>query len=235
MLKRLFPAVIALMSCQSVHAQDPYKISSEIELGAIFTSGNTQDENIRLKGNISATKGSWKHNLSLDGFRSSKQKDLAAQRLYTVASSTYTFREDNFILSRAAHEDDRFSGFDGQSDISISYGQLLLRDRVGMSLNYTAGAGVRNTRSREEDFSEAIIRLATVFSWDLSDSALFVQNFSVEAGETSNISRSETSIQSDIMSNLSMKFTVKVKHQSDVPVERKKTDTESSVTLLLRF
>jgi len=235
MLKRFTLTAMLLLSSQFAAAQDSYTFSSQLELGAIFTTGNTEDENIRFKGSVSALKGNWKHDLSVDGFRSSKQRQLAAQRVYTIASSTYTFHEDNFILSRAAHEDDRFSGFDSQSDISVSYGQLLMRDRTGMSLNYTIGAGIRNSRSPEEDFREGIIRLATNYSWDISDNALFSQNFSLEAGESSNISRSETSIQSDIVENLSMKFTVKLKHQSDVPPEREKMDTESSVTLLLRF
>ena len=47
--------------------------------------------------------------------------------------------------------------------------------------------------------------------------------------------RSETSIQSDIMNNLSMKFAIKVKNQSEVPIGREKTDTEASVTTLLRL
>ena len=47
--------------------------------------------------------------------------------------------------------------------------------------------------------------------------------------------RSETSIQSDFMSNLSMKFAITVKNQSEVPIGRKKTDTEASVTPLLRL
>ncbi len=169
MLRKLSLSALVLLFCQAVTAQDPYKFSSQLELGAIFTSGNTEDENVKFKGSVSALKGNWEHNLSMDGFRSSKQKELAAQRLYTVASSTYTFSEDNFILSRAAHEDDRFSGFDSQSDISVSYGQLLLRNRVGMSLNYTVGAGVRNSRSPEENFSEGIVRLATNYSGDISD------------------------------------------------------------------
>jgi putative salt-induced outer membrane protein len=169
MLRKLSLAALVLLSCQAVTAQDPYKFSSQLELGAIFTSGNTEDENVKFKGSVSALKGNWEQNLSMDGFRSSKQKELAAQRLYTVASSTYTFSEDNFILSRAAHEDDRFSGFDSQSDISVSYGQLLLRNRVGMSLNYTVGAGVRNSRSPDEKFSEGIVRLATNYSWDISE------------------------------------------------------------------
>jgi putative salt-induced outer membrane protein len=34
---------------------------------------------------------------------------------------------------------------------------------------------------------------------------------------------------------MSMKFAIKLKHQSEVPLGRKKTDTEASVTLLLKL
>jgi putative salt-induced outer membrane protein YdiY len=67
------------------------------------------------------------------------------------------------------------------------------------------------------------------------DAQELLQNLSVEAGDESNITRSETSIQSDIMNNLSMKFAIKVKNQSEVPIGREKTDTEASVTTLLRL
>ena len=36
------------------------------------------------------------------------------------------------------------------------------------------------------------------------------------------------------MNNLSIKFAIKVKNQSELPIGREKTDTETSVTLLLR-
>ena len=115
---------------------------------------------------------------------------------------------------------------------------MLLRDVETMSLSYTVGAGMRSSRGSEngdDDFDEGLVRLAADYSWDLSETARFIQTLGVDAGERSTISRSETSIESDIVSNLSMKFTVKVRHQTEVPVHRKKTDTEASVTLLLRF
>ncbi len=225
----------SLLNNRTAYAQGSFDYSTEIELGAIFTSGNTEDENVKFRGSVSALRDAWEHELTIDAFRSSKDEVLAAQRVYTVASSTYSFREDNFILTRAAHDDDRFSGYDSQSDFSVSYGQMLLRQRENMTLNYTIGAGVRASRSEAEDFEEAIIRLGTNYTWNVSDNAMFAQTFSVEAGESTSIYRSETSVQSDIMENLSMKFTVKVKHQTEVPIGREKTDTETSVTLLLRL
>ncbi|MDP1929964.1 MAG: DUF481 domain-containing protein [Gammaproteobacteria bacterium] len=236
---RTFLATLLLLAtCATLPAQaqeTSNSMSTELELGAIFTSGNTKDENIKFKGTVAWLRGRWEYGFSLDGFRSSKDDELAAQRLYTVGSATYNMTPNTFILTRAAHEDDRFSGYDSQSDITVSFGQNLLPNSENMDWNYTIGAGMRTSRSPAEDFQEPILRLGTEFEWQVSDNALFMQKLSIEAGDESRISRSETSIQSDIMANLSMKFTVKVKHQSEVPIDRKKADTEASVTLLLRL
>jgi putative salt-induced outer membrane protein len=210
-------------------------ISSEIELGAIITSGNTEDENIKFKGIIDWKRDRWEYGFSLEGFRSSKNNVLAAQRVYAVAKATYDLDEMSFIETRAAHEDDRFSGYDSQSDVTVSYGHTLLSDIEHLDWEYTIGAGARTSRSDTGDFQEAIIRAATELRWNISDNALFTQKLSIESGDQSSVSRSESSIQSDIMDNLSMKFSFKVKHQSEVPTGREKTDTETSVTLLLRL
>ncbi|MEX0739451.1 MAG: DUF481 domain-containing protein [Pseudohongiella sp.] len=227
----------AVSASMQLSAQD-WDLATELELGAIFTSGNTNDENIRFRGRFDAIRDDWSYRFSMDGFRSSTDDELAAQRLYTVGSATYNFDPDNFVQGRVAHDDDRFSGYDSQTDASLSYGQVILRDIDNMSLSYTVGAGVRSTRSSEigaDDFVEGIIRVSTDYSWDISDSARFIQILSVEAGEESSIGRSESGIETDIMENLSMKFTVNVKHQTEVPLGREKTDTEASITLLLRF
>lgn len=224
---------LTLIAASAATAQND--ISSEVELGAIFTSGNTEDENIKFKGLIDWKRDTWTYGFSLEGFRSSKNDVLAAQRVYAVAKATFDLSDESFIESRLAHEDDRFSGYDSQSDFTISYGHTLLADVENLDWEYTVGAGTRVSRTDTEDFQEAIFRAATALRWNISDNALFSQTFSVESGDQSSIGRSESSIQSDIMENLSMKFTFKVKHQTEVPVGREKTDTETSVTLLLRL
>lgn len=239
-LKRSLGMMVLLTAVSistQLSAQD-WDLATELELGAIFTSGNTDDENIRFRGRFDAIREDWAYRFSMDGFRSSSDDELSAQRLYTVGSATYSFDADNFVQGRVAHEDDRFSGYDSQTDASVSYGQVVLRDIENMSLRYTVGAGVRVSRATDEtedDFEEAIVRLSTDYSWDISDSARFIQTLGLDAGERSSIGRSESSIETDIMENLSMKFTVNVKHQTEVPEDREKTDTEASITLLLRF
>src|SRR5690606_21381952 len=130
---------LTLLLSQIASAQSAFEYTRELELGAIFTSGNTEDQNIKFQGRFKALRDAWEHAFSIDGFRSSKDDELAAQRLYSVASTTYTFTEDNFVLTRLAHEDDRFSGYDGQTDFSVNYGQRLLRGRETMAFSYTIG------------------------------------------------------------------------------------------------
>jgi len=215
--------------------QEENSLTTQIELGAIFTSGNTEDENVKYKVVVDWDKGIWDYRFSSDGFRSSKDSILAAQRVYHVARAQYTINEDSYILGRVAYEDDRFSGFDSQSDISLSYGRNLLLNVPNMTLAVDAGAGMRRSVTDLDTSDEAIVRFEGNYGWNLSETALFTQDFSVESGSDSSIYRSETAIQTDIRANLSLKFSVKVKHQTEVPLFREKTDTESAVTLVLKF
>lgn len=236
-----FMALASVATASTALAQDPepdpdaWDFSSQVELGAVFTSGNTHDQNMRMRSRVDAEREAWRHRFSFDGFRSSKRNELAAERFYTVFSTTYNFDDNNFIQGRGAHERDRFSGFDFQSDVSVSYGQMWLRNVDNMSWDYTVGAGVRNSNSPAEDFNEAIIRLSTEYTWDVSDNARFIQELSVDAGDRITVSRSTTGVESDVLSNLSMKFTVQVRHQSLVQSHRKKHDAEASITLLVRL
>lgn len=220
-------------------AQEESSVSTQLELGAIFTSGNTEDQNVKYNVTLDWDRGNWDYRFSSDGFRSSKEDELAAQRLYHVVSADHTFNADSFIKTRLAYEDDRFSGFESQSDFTVNYGRNLLQSKDNMTLALNFGAGVRRSEIETEDGSEAeneaIVRFEGNYGWNLSETANFLQDFSVESGSNSSIYRLESAIQTDIMDNLSLKFSVKVKHQTDVPISRENTDTETTITLVLNF
>jgi putative salt-induced outer membrane protein len=224
----------ALLSSQSF-AQRENGVNSQLELGIITTTGNTEDESIKVKGRVELVKDAWDYAWSVDAFRSSRQDQLTAQRFYTVGSADYQLSEVSFVQGRLAYEDDRFSGYDSQTDASINYGRTLLTNTGNMSLDVTAGVGVRRSLSEEEDFDEAIFRLAGDYKWDISETALFNQILSAEAGNETSIYRLESSIETNILENLSLKFTFNVKHQTEVPVGRENTDTATSVTLVMNF
>ena len=219
----------------SASAQEESGLATQVEFGAIFTSGNTENENIKYKITLDWVQNDWDYKFISDGFRSSQDGISNAQRVYHNASANYTINEVSYVQGRVAYENDKFSGFDNQSDVTVSYGRNLLRNRDNMTLDVTAGVGARRSVIEGDADTEGLVRLSANYLWNLSESADFIQDFSVYAGSNSSIYRTETGIQTDILENLSLKFTVKVKHQTDVPVDRENTDTETAITLVLNF
>ena len=228
----------SLLMVFSLHtsAQEESSVATQLELGAIFTSGNTENENIKYEVTVDWNQSeNWKYQFTSDGFRSSQDGVSNAQRLYHTASGNHTINPNSYLQGRIAYENDKFSGFESQSDITVSYGRNMLQSRVNMILGLTGGIGIRRSETEFETQSVIIARLAANYGWNVSESADFIQDFSIEAGSDSNIYRSETGIQTDIRENLSLKFSVKVKHQTEVPLNREKTDTETAITLVLNF
>lgn len=235
--KRVFVILLWMISSQVVAQQTApvNEITTELELGAIFTSGNTEDENILYSADVDWLRGDWEYEFQSAGFRSSKDDELAAQILAHEASAQYNINETNYWKGRVAYEDDRFSGFDYQADATISYGHTFLQNLSNMTLSTEAGVGYRQSETADDKFTEGIIRLVAEYQWDLSENANFFQNLSAEIGEEATIYRSETGIESSIMENLSLQFAVNVKHTTEVPPEREKTDTRTAISLIWTF
>ncbi len=227
-------ATLSLMALPAA-AQQATDVVTELEFGAIVTSGNSKDQNIKFKGTVDWDRGDWIYGFSSDGFRSSKNSELNAQRLYHVGRIGYTINDFSFVNARVSYEDDRFSGFDNQSDFSVNYGRNLLRSSSTMTLAVNFGLGMRRSEQNGLASDEAIGRLEGNYVWNLSETASFTQDFSLDSGSDSSIVRSESGIQSQIMDNLSLRFSVKLKHQTEVPFGRAKTDTETAATLVLSF
>ena len=216
-------------------AQEGNGITREIEMGGLFTSGNTEGQSLNFGGAINIDRGRWDYNFALDALYSSSESEVKGQRWYTVASANYEITEDSFFQTRFSHEDDRFSGYDSQSDLTANYGGLFLQNLPDMGLSLNAGLGIRWSRLDNSDFDEPILRFAGDFDWYVSESAVCSQELSTESGTDSNIYRSETSIETQILENLSLRFSLNIKHQTEVPHGREETDTETAITFIMNF
>ena len=236
MYKLFFAAIlVACLGNSAVFAQQQNGINSEVQLGAVFTTGNTDNENINFRGEVDWRRNAWEYGFLLDAFTATQENVRTADRMYYVADAEYDLNENSFVLTRLAHEVDEFSGYESQSDLSVSYGRNLLTSVENMELTLNAGVGARTSRTEEGDFDEGIIRLAGDYAWEISPSATFGQVLSTEAGDKTSIFRSETSIETTILDNLSLRFSFNIKHQTDVPAGREKTDTKTAITFVMNF
>lgn len=234
LIKRI-PLILPILVCGQVAAQQTNDVLTEIELGGVFTSGNTEEQNVRYGVTVDWLRETWEYQFTSDGLRNSRDGDTTAQKLYHVARGRRELSETSYFALRGSYEDDRFSGFDYQADFTASYGRSWLTNRDNMSLDTDIGPGYRKSESDEGSTNELIIRLAGEYEWAISDTASFYQNLALEFGEDSNIYRSETGIQSEVMENISLRVSFNIKRQTEVPFGKEKTDTETAITLVWTF
>ena len=233
MMKRVSTLILLGLSMMA-HGSEESFWGAEVELGAVFTSGNTNEKNVKFRGEVEYDGDRYKHAVHLDALNSSKDKVRTAQKTYLYYQVDYKL-EKGSVFGRVAHEVDKFSGFDYQTDITGGYSRLLM-EKSTMSLTGDVGLGYRRSELENgESEDEGIVRLAAKYIWQLSENATFEQSLSTEIGNESTISRSETSLSANIAGNLAMKLAVNIKNNSDAPAGMEKTDTESSVTLVYKF
>lgn len=234
-------ALIALVSLSAFADGDdsgaakPHRAwQSSVELGAVTSTGNTEQQSIKFRADVLHDGPRFKHTFHLDTFRQTQNSVVSADKFYTSYQADYKFDDRNAMFGRVSYEDDRFSGYDYQTDVTVGYSRvMLLRDN--MELDGDIGGGERHSRlSTGMTDNEAVVRTALKYMWQISETARFNQLISMEIASNT-ITRSETSVQATLVGSLALKLAVNVKHQSDVPVGIKKTDTETSVTLVYNF
>ncbi len=172
----LLTAIGLILVSQGTFAAD---WNRQVELGAVFLSGNTEEDTIKFRGDFVRDSTGWKHHADIDYLRSNRDSELSAQKLYTSLKSDYKLAGDQFAFGRVSYEDDRFSGFDYQTDIVVGYGRTLLQTREQMKLDLEIGPGFRYSRTDIGDsVSEGILRMSAAFNWQVSDNAEFEQKLS---------------------------------------------------------
>lgn len=209
--------------------------TNEVEFGLVATSGNTDEQTIKLRADSVVEREQTRHAVHFDALSSAKDDETTAERYYLTYQGDYKLDERQSVFGRVAYNDDKFSGFKYQADVTAGYSRLIF-DNATMSLTGDAGAGMRFSELDDGTTNEEpIVRLAGAYKWAVSENATFQQRLNTEIGSDSTISRSETSLKANINSSLAMKLALNIKHNSDAPGGQKDTDTETSVTLVYGF
>ncbi|MCW8933597.1 MAG: DUF481 domain-containing protein [Gammaproteobacteria bacterium] len=205
------------------------------ELGFVMTSGNTETETLNAKANVSTDRTQWRHKAEITALKSSDDISTTAEKYTLMGKSDYKLEGKNFLFGVITYDDDKFSGYDYRATEAIGYGRRVIEE-TDMTLDLEVGPGARQSKldSGETD-SEGILRAAATFDWTISKTSKFSEALTVEAGEDVTVTKSVTSLASQIEGNLSMKITFTYKNTSEVPVGVEETDTETAITLVYNF
>ena len=227
----------AMLVAGNVYAEEAPKSlwKASAELGFVTTSGNTETETLNAKASASTDREQWRHKGEVTALKSSDAVNTTAEKYTLMVQSDYKLEGKNFLFGVVTYDDDKFSGYDYRVTEAIGYGRRVIEE-TDMTLDLEIGPGARQSKldSGETD-SEGLIRAAAIYNWTISKTSKFGEALTVEAGEDVTVTKSVTSLSSQIEGNLSMKITFTYKNTSEVPVGVEETDTETAITLVYNF
>lgn len=232
-----FSSLIPVLACTSVVAgplpEGDWKSSAE--LGLVATGGNTETTSIQARATVSLDTGTWLHSLTADALNTSDESGTTTERYFAGLKSEYKLSEKGFLYVKVDYEDDRFAGFDYRLSESLGFGRTFIENDTWL-LKAEVGPGARQTRYNDNSSdSELTLHTAGSLGWQLSESSRFTQDLSIDLGSDNTVSEAVSAITSNIAGNLAMKASFRIKHNSEVPADTKKTDTQLAMTLVYTF
>jgi len=233
---RLALVSVVLLGAGSLQAQDAERAyDASVSLGYVGTTGNTETTTFNTEVLFTLRQVRWTHNMKLQGLAVQENEVTRAERYYLENKSDFALDEDQYLYGKGSYNDDRFSGFDYQATVSAGYGRYLLR-RDTLDLQGFVGAGYReNSVTNGDSEGEGIVSVGENFNWRISDNAKLVQSFISDIGEELTVSRFEVGLESNIIDRIATKIAFQWRNTSEVPVGNKKTDTQTSVSLVYSF
>ena len=206
------------------------------ELGFVSSTGNTETETLNAKAKISTDRKDWRHKAEAAALNSSDATTRTAQKFTLLGKSDYKLEGDkNFLFGRISYENEKFSGYDYRVTEVLGYGRRVIED-ADMTLDLEVGPGARQSKLDNGDTeSESLLFAAANLGWVISPTSTFGEELTVEASEDVTVTKSVTSLTSQVNGSLSMKVTFTYKNTSEVPVGVEETDTETAITLVYNF
>jgi putative salt-induced outer membrane protein YdiY len=244
-----YPILMAALAATtlSVQAAEQPKLgwNTSAELGAITTSGNTKGTSVSGKIDAKQELAQWSNEYVVSAFFKEDEKndsngnrfsEKSAERYFASGKAGYKLDTDHAkLFVFGSHTEDDFGAYTQYSIISAGYGDRLYQGE-GISIDAEIGPGYY-TGKTAGDLTEkgALVRTAGSLDWVISDSATFRQLLSLEASSDNKRTQSETSVSARINGSMQMKAAFTVQHDSEVPVNKKNTDTQTSLTLVYSF
>ena len=203
-----------------------------VELGFVKTGGNTQTQTLNTKAKVIHDDAVWHTQMQGSALKSSGQGTSTGEKYTASLQQDWKFSKRNYVFGRVSFESDRWANIRARYQESLGYGRIFSDDAV-LKWTLDMGVGLRQTQWVASPKSQdTTVRIFTDAHWTVNDHVQLSQVLGTEGGKLGFVSRSETSLQQKMSSELSSKITFAVDHTSKVAVGIQKVNTELSVTLV---
>lgn len=226
---------IAPLSLFAEDAEEQSPWAGKATLGYLATSGNTENSTLNTGFEVGYTSGKWAHLLQAAAISASENEVTTAEAYDLGWKSERKITDHDFLFGRLQWRKDNFGAFDTQFSQSVGYGRRLI-DNDKHKLNAELGVGARQSELQfggKED--ETIFTAGLYYKWQLSETAEFRQDLTVEAGDENTYAESVTALSAKLLGELALVASYTIKNNSDVPPLTEKTDTYTALSLEYSF
>ncbi|MCP4414790.1 MAG: DUF481 domain-containing protein [Gammaproteobacteria bacterium] len=249
MKKLLISLLYTSILCSSILAEEATATDAaeesnwkgNVEFGYVSSTGNTETTNINGKLHLEAEYNDWTQKLDLGAFSTSDANETTAKRYKIEYQGNKKLTDISYLFVNSSYEEDQFSGFQYRSTLTAGYGRTMY-NKNKMTLDAEIGAGIRQSKTDEDLITglsdkenEGVARFALKYLWQIEENKSLTSNISVEAGEETTISIFDISFVTMVAGDLSLKVSYLARHTSEVPVDKEKLDTVTSINLLYAF
>lgn len=231
------PLVLFGAGVQAQEEEGERSYEASISLGYVGTTGNTESQTFETLMKYSLQQNRWTHGLQFQALYTEQEEETSGERYFLEGKSDYEFEEDHYAFLKASYTDDRFTGYDYQATASVGYGHYFY-NRSDLKLEGYTGLGYRWNAYRDhlvEDEGEVIFTVGETLEWNFSDNSKLTQSLLSEIGDDLTVTRFEIALVSTLVSRLATKIAFQARHISEVPPDREKVDTQTSVSLVYEF
>lgn len=219
------------------------KSTARAEAGAIVSSGNSESESFNAKFEIAREWENWKQAFGSSAVYAADPDGATGQRWDVRSQTDYKFHPKGFSFGSGRYEEDRFSGFEYQSSLSMGLGWRFYDDPK-TKLIAQIGLGYRQMQTRASleadgvtvipsEQQDALVEQAKLeFERGLSETTRVLNQALVESGVDNTFIRNDISLQVKIMDSLALAVGYSVRYNTRPPEGFDTTDTLSTLNLV---
>jgi putative salt-induced outer membrane protein YdiY len=210
--------------------EPPRLWEGEANLAYIERSGNTNSTNVDFRSNATRNGEQWRNIYKLEGANEYSEEERSAENYFASAKAEYNLDEVSYLFGLLEYTNDNFSGFEYEASAVFGYGRNLIENDKH-ELSADIGVGYRNTEIEDTTIveEEAVIRVGALYSWKISESATFDEEFSSEFGDEKTVTKSYTRLKLKINGHLYASLAYEIEHTSEVPPDKKNSDRKTLV------
>ncbi len=243
----LIAAALIASNAVAEEKSEEKELKISAELGILITTGNTESSSYLGKLNVGHELENWRNEYKFDFLRKDTEVENADgstaseetdDRWTASIEAKYKFTDTRSAFVFGSYTDDEYGAYSSYATVSGGYSFRAL-EREDMHLDLNAGVGLVDAEAQGTGLSDdsELYRGSAAFEWKINDMTKFVQNVSVEYAPGLDNTRTvtETGVSASFNSSMQMKFSYNTITNSEVEPGFDKTDSETSVTLVVNF